>query len=75
MMLIEQTGVLTAALPVQEFKEHLRLGTGFADDTVQDTLAETYLRAALAAIEGRIGKALLERDFLLTLSRWRNDEM
>ena len=64
MMLIEQTGVPTAALPVQEFKDHLRLGTGFADDTVQDALVEAYLRAALAAIEGRIGKALLPAIFL-----------
>jgi uncharacterized phiE125 gp8 family phage protein len=73
MMLIEQTGVPTAALPVQEFKDHLRLGTGFADDTVQDALVEAYLRAALAAIEGRIGKALLARDFLMTLTAWRDD--
>jgi uncharacterized phiE125 gp8 family phage protein len=74
MMLIEQTGVPAAALPVQEFKDHLRLGTGFADDTVQDALAEAYLRAAIAAIEGRIGKALLARDFLMTLTGWRTDE-
>lgn len=74
MMLIEQTGVPSAALPVQEFKDHLRLGTGFADDGVQDALAEGYLRAAMAAIEGRIGKALISRDFLLLLTDWRTDE-
>ena len=67
MVLTEQTAVPTAALPIQEFKDHLRLGTGFADDGVQDALAEGYLRAALAAIEGRIGKALIARDFLLLL--------
>ncbi|MBS0565264.1 MAG: hypothetical protein JSR87_12570 [Proteobacteria bacterium] len=73
MMLTEQTAVPTAALPLQEFKDHLRLGTGFADDGVQDVLAQGYLRAAITAIEGRIGKALIERDFLLTLPDWRDD--
>lgn len=74
MELTEQTGVPSAALPLQEFKDHLRLGTGFADDTVQDALAEAYLRAAMAAIEGRIGKALIARDFLLTLEDWRDPD-
>ena len=50
MMLVEQTTVPTAALPVAEFKDHLRLGTGFADDGVQDDVLETYLRAAIATI-------------------------
>lgn len=74
MMLIEQTSVPSSALPVQEFKDHLRLGTGFADDGVQDALAEGYLRAAMAAIEGRIGKVLVSRDFLMSLGRWRDDQ-
>lgn len=72
MLLSEQTAVPTAALPIQEFKDHLRLGTGFADDGVQDALAEGYLRAAMAAIEGRIGKALMARDFLWILEDWRD---
>ena len=71
MMLSEVTAVPQAVLPMAEFKDHLRLGTGFADDGVQDALAESYLRAALAAIEGRIGKALISRDFLLELNGWR----
>jgi len=71
MMLSEVLAVPQAALPVAAFKDHLRLGTGFADDGVQDALAESYLRAAMAAIEGRIGKALIARDFLLALERWR----
>ena len=74
MLLMEQTIVPGAALPVQAFKEHLRLGTGFADDDVQDALAESYLRAALAAVEGRTGKALLAREFLLVLTDWRSGE-
>lgn len=72
MMLIEQTTVPTPALPVQDLKEHLRLGTGFADDGMQDGLVESYLRAAIAAIEGRIGKALIARQFQLTLEDWRH---
>jgi uncharacterized phiE125 gp8 family phage protein len=71
MMLSEVTPVPQAALPVAEFKDHLRLGTGFADDGVQDALAESYLRAAMAAVEGRTGKALIAREFLLTLPDWR----
>lgn len=72
MMLSETTVVPAVALPIDKFKEHLRLGTGFTDDDVQDALAEGYLRAALAAIEGRIGKALITRDFLLVLNGWRD---
>lgn len=71
MILSEVTAVPQATLPIAEFKDHLRLGTGFADDGAQDALVESYLRAALAAIEGRIGKALIARDFILTLDCWR----
>jgi uncharacterized phiE125 gp8 family phage protein len=73
MMLIEQTTIPGSALPVQVFKDHLRLGTGFADEGTQDGLVESYLRAAVAAIEGRIGKALLTRRFAWTISNWRDE--
>ena len=59
MMLTEVTGVAAQALPVQALKDHLRLGSGFSDDGLQDGLIEAYLRAAMAAIEARIGKVLL----------------
>ena len=72
MMLTEQTTVSGAALPVQAMKDHLRLGSGFSDDGMQDGLIESYLRAAMAAIEGRIGKVLIARRFLLQLSDWRS---
>jgi uncharacterized phiE125 gp8 family phage protein len=71
MLLIEQTTVPALALPVQEFTEHLRLGTGFADDGVQTEVLQGFLRAALASIETRTGKALLERAFLWQISGWR----
>jgi len=57
-MLTEDTIVPTEALPIAAFREHLRMGTGFAEDTLQDGLLERHLRAALAAIEARTGKIL-----------------
>ncbi|MCZ0810700.1 MAG: head-tail connector protein [Pseudomonadota bacterium] len=72
MMLIEETGVPLAALPLAQFKAHLRLGTGFSEDGLQDIVLESFLRAAMAAIEARTGKALLRRAFTWTLSRWRD---
>lgn len=74
MMLTEETPVSFGALPVEEMKEHLRMGSGFADDGLQDALIETYLRAAMAAIEGRIGKMLFQRSFLWVLECWRDAE-
>lgn len=72
MMLIEQTSVPVAALPVAEFKDHLRLGTGFADGDIQNAVLEAYLRAAMSAIEARTGKALLSRQFIWSLTAWRD---
>ena len=71
MMLTELTSVPGVALPVQALKDHLRLGSGFTDDALQDGLIESYLRAAMAAIEGRIGKALIARTYKLVLEDWR----
>lgn len=70
-MLSEETVVPVAALPVQALKDHLRLGSGFTDDGMQDALIQGYLRAAMAAIEGRIGKVLLTRRFRRRLEAWR----
>ena len=72
MLLTELTTISGGALPVQGLKDHLRLGTGFADSGMQDGLLEGYLRSAMAAIEGRTGKALLTRAFKLTLADWRD---
>lgn len=70
MNLVELTAVAAAALPIAEFRDHLRLGSGFADDGGQDGILEAYLRAAIASIEGRTGKVLLARDFSWDLTRW-----
>lgn len=72
MMLVEETFVPEATLPVADLKRHLRLGTGFAEDDVQDPVLASFLRAAMAAIEARTGKALITRGFVLTLSCWRD---
>lgn len=72
MMLIEETTLPDAALPVDQFKAHLRLGTGFGGDSLQDEVLMSFLRAAMAAIEARIGKVLIERSFSWTLNGWRD---
>lgn len=73
MMLIEETTVPAEALPVESFKAHLRLGTGFTEGSLQDAVLESFLRAAVSAIEARTGKILIERDFSWTLTTWRDD--
>ncbi|MGB7243268.1 MAG: hypothetical protein WBC93_14410 [Sulfitobacter sp.] len=72
MMLIEETTVPDAELPVEEFKAHLRLGTSFGQDSAQDEVLRSFLRAAMAAIEARTGKILITRSFNWSLTLWRN---
>ncbi len=74
MMLIEETSVPDAALPVEAFKAHLRLGSGFGTASLQDEVLVSFLRAAMAAIEARTGKMLIRRAFQWSLSRWRDPE-
>ncbi|MFN0114568.1 MAG: hypothetical protein ACKVPY_07830 [Paracoccaceae bacterium] len=74
MMLTEVTQVPQAALPLAEFRDHLKLGTGFGDEAVQDAVLERSLRAALAAIEGRTGKVLFARNFLLAVEGWSGSD-
>ena len=71
MMLIEETALPDSALPVEAFRAHLRLGTGFGDESLQDAVLTSFLRAALAAIEARTGKILLERGFMWSLTKWQ----
>ena len=71
-MLIEETAVPDAVLPVAEFRAHLRLGTGFGDESLQDPVLRSFLRAAMAAIEARTGKVLITRPFSWTLTAWRD---
>ena len=72
MMLIEETTVPDEALPVEQFKAHLRQGTGFGEDTLQLAVLTGFLRAAIAAIEARTGKVLIARTFAWKLAAWRD---
>ncbi len=72
MILVEENQVAETALPVDALKRHLRLGTGFADDDLQDSVLSSFLRAAIAAIEARTSKALITRGFVVTLDGWRD---
>lgn len=71
MMMVELTSIATAALPVAELGRHLRLASGFADDGSENATLESCLRAAISAIEARIGKVLFERRFSLQISQWQ----
>ena len=71
MTLFELTPVDGSALPIAALKDHLRLGTGFADDAEQDGVLEAALRAALSAIEARTGKAIFARRFSWSVLAWR----
>jgi uncharacterized phiE125 gp8 family phage protein len=72
MHLTELTPIPAASLPVAAFRDHLRQSSGFADAVSDDALLVQYLRAAIAQVEGRTGRALLARDFALRLTRWRD---
>ncbi|MBC7157969.1 MAG: hypothetical protein H5U20_10725 [Rhodobacteraceae bacterium] len=72
MRLIEETSVPDTALPLEGFRDHLRLGSGFGPETLQDGLLASYLRAGLAAVEARTGKALLARVFTWEVEAWRD---
>lgn len=70
MMLVELSPVAQGDLPIGAFRSHLKLGTGFGDDTLQDEVLETCLRAALSTIEAQIGQALFQRRFAWSVTAW-----
>ncbi|MEL0438651.1 head-tail connector protein [Phycobacter sp. K97] len=72
MILTEVAQVPDSALPLEAFKAHLRLGTGFGEESLQDGVLSGFLRAAISAIEARTGKALIQRTFEWVLPRWRD---
>jgi len=72
MILTETSSVASEVLPVDALKTHLQMGTGFTDSDVQDELLETYLRAAIAAVEARSGRILLRKGYVWSLTRWRD---
>lgn len=74
MILVEETAPPDAALPVARLRAHLQLGSGFELPATaeEDRALAGFLRAAMAAIEGRTGKVLLRRDYRLVLEGWRD---
>ncbi|WP_424934228.1 head-tail connector protein [Amaricoccus macauensis] len=73
-MILTEVGTLASdAIPVRAFAQHLRLGTGFEDDGSEDAVLDLYLRAAISAIEARLGYALLSRQFSWTVTRWKQE--
>lgn len=74
MHLTEPTSIAASALPIADLRAHLRIGTGFADDTLQDGLLTAALKAALQTIERQTGRALINRKFLLRLHRWHRPD-
>lgn len=74
MYLVEHTPIETGSLPLPDLRGHLRLGTGFADDTLQDDLLERALRGAISEIERLTGRALIHRRFGLILQDWSGPE-
>lgn len=72
MVLEDLTSIDLNDLPMEAFKAHLRLGTGFGEEDIQDEVLESYIRAAIAAIEARTGKMLLSRSMAWELTCWSN---
>ena len=70
MKLTETTQSPDAALPLVPFRAHLRMGTGFGDDSLQDEVLLAFLRASLAAVEARTSKVLLAREFEWQVESW-----
>ena len=73
-MLAEMTPVPGSALPVERLAEHLRLSRGFTNDSDLDVQLESCLRASVAAIEARTGKAVFRRRFVQTVTHWSTAE-
>lgn len=72
MFLVEQTTAPGSALPVAILRDQLLIGSGFSNDNSQDSLLEQFLRSAIAAIEARTGKVLLEKQYTWSLTIWRD---
>ncbi|MEM1273873.1 MAG: hypothetical protein AAGF88_08650 [Pseudomonadota bacterium] len=70
MNLAEIQPVATSNLPIGDLKDHLRLPDGFPDDTSFDDRLEQSLRAGLALVEARTGKALFLRQFAWQIDMW-----
>ncbi|MEO0343563.1 MAG: hypothetical protein AAF198_09000 [Pseudomonadota bacterium] len=73
MILTETSTIDDATLPVDALSAQLRLGTGFAEDGLQDSVLTSYLRAAIGSVEAQTGIILLSRDFTWDVTEFRED--
>jgi uncharacterized phiE125 gp8 family phage protein len=73
MVLAELTTVQPSALPLAQFKNQLRMGTGFSDEGAEDTYLQQVLAAAVSSVEDWTGKALLTRSFAWSLTAWKDN--
>lgn len=65
MMLQGSDGIMDEALPLADLAASLRLPDGYETIPGQITRMQGRLRAAIAMVEGRTGKALIARNFVL----------
>ena len=70
MMMVELNASPVEDLPVDAFATHLRLAEGFGDLPGQRDRLLGCLTAAIAALEARLGKYLLERQFIVRTDKW-----
>lgn len=75
MKVIEITQIPDAAIELDIIKEHLRLGTGFTNDGLEDPVLLAYARAAICAIEARVSQTLIARAYEISLTSWPSDEL
>lgn len=76
MMMVELNSSPVEDLPMEAFASHLRLAEGFGELPGQAQKLEWCLRAAIAALEARLGKLFLERDFIVRTNKWSaNDKL
>lgn len=69
---IELAAPATAVVPLGELAAHLRLSEGFSGGGDEVSRLDGAARAASAAVEGMIGKALIRRRFRWSVTRWRD---
>ncbi|MEM8790799.1 MAG: phage head-tail connector protein [Pseudomonadota bacterium] len=73
MIVTELTAPAETPVSLAELKDHLRLNQGFADEGAEDGLVQLYLDNAVAAIEQRLGQALVIRSFQVATECWDRD--
>lgn len=74
MMMVELNSVPVENLPVEDFATHLRLAEGFASLPGQSARLEGCLMASIAALEARLGKYFLERNFIVRTEKWTTSD-